>query len=202
MKVNLPVENGNACLNVLRSVAYSGIPTVRPIGFKVGETSTVIGISDRVIEDMTTFISNVTSYQFVGSFSGLQEVTCKCEGSMTIAELLNGCGINAIGDVTVPILHSDYGVSVSIIFRCDAGFYTQEQNDELMYEKGYTGYAAINSRHTNLKAFTFKECDDGSYEVLVESEDGAQPQAILLSAISGLERILDNLKNSLKTNVE
>lgn len=189
MEIVLQQGIGNALLNAVRSEAYLCYPIIRPIGFKVGGDSTVVGIADSVVEDMTTFISNVSRWVF--DYRGDSPVICTkvvCDGELLLSELLKGSGITTNGDAA--ILHSNAPVEVEVVFNFVAGNKLLQENDALLKKAGYNGFTAINSRHCVIDKFTFKvvdTMDDAEvFDVLITTVDGSSDKAVFKKALEGV----------------
>lgn len=196
MQVTLEKGLGNAFLNTVRSAAYVCCPIVRPIGFKVGGDSTVVSISDSVLEDMTTFISNVSRHVFY--YRGnrdLIEATVECDGELMLSALLNGTGVTVNEDV--PVLHSNAPVRVSVIFHFGSGNHLIQENEAILENAGYTGYVATNSRHCVVDAFTFNRTDTSDteevYEVTLTTIDGSSPDTVFKMAVQHVKEVAQRI---------
>lgn len=64
MRIELNKQYGPALVNLLRQVSMTACKVLRPIAFSTGAHSNVLDTSDSAIEDMTTFIDNVTSANY------------------------------------------------------------------------------------------------------------------------------------------
>lgn len=177
---------GEAFLNAIRAAAFVTQPVLRPVGFKVGNASNVLAISDNVEEDMTTFISNVCSGIFAtNSDNEAIEVTAVCDGELTMSQMLHGSGVQC--DRDFPVLHSLSPVEVSVVFRKDKGTHYSDENQEFLKSRGFSHNVAINSRHCNLESFTFKRVDEEknkeTFEITIVTNDGESPKVLLDNAM-------------------
>ena len=136
---------GDAYLNCIRSAAYVGINVIRPIGVRIGGSSTVIDVSNSVQEDMPTIVSAISKGVYTGDLKPgeLVEVSTSSNGELSLVELLNGSRIKSSVDVTV--MHSMVNTEISVIFTSANGWYKTEDNMSKLEAGGYTGYVAINS---------------------------------------------------------
>ena len=146
---------GDAYLNCIRSAAYVGINVIRPIGVRIGGSSTVIDVSNSVQEDMPTIVSAISKGVYTGDLKPgeLVEVSTSSNGELSLVELLNGSRIKSSVDVTV--MHSMVNTEISVIFTSANGWYKTEDNMSKLEAGGYTGYVTINSRHCDIETFTY-----------------------------------------------
>lgn len=197
--ITVGFENGvgTAFLNSVRCAAYVCYPVIRPIGFKVGGDSTVVSISDDVLEDMTTFISNVscTHYYYVGNCS-LIKAEAVCNGELLLSELLAGSGIRCETDSVV--LHSTAPVTVSVIFRFASGSYLSNDNAGVLEDAGYEGFVATGSRHCVVDAFTFKVVDKTDtneiFEIKISTVDESDELTVLKAAVGYVKSLAGSCK--------
>lgn len=198
MQVNLQTGTGSAYLNAIRSTAYGCYPVVRPIGFKVGDHSTVVTTSDSVLEDMTTFISNVSHCIFKCTGDrDLIVATCLCNGELRISELLADSPISVENDAI--ILHSMQEIEVSVVFLNTTGNRMLYDNSDLLEKHGLTGYVAITSRHCIINAFTFHKIDELGdntevFEVSIETIDDTNEESVFNHAVKKTQEAIASLE--------
>lgn len=179
MILNLNRYTDKTYVNLLRQVCMCRIPEVRPIAFKVGATSNVAEIGDSVEEDMSEFISNVSSavFRFVKE-DDLCVTRCDCDGVLKLSNLTSGNVSLVQGDKE--ILHSLARINVQVIFRKAAGRYKLAENREFVRQRatsiGITDvneWVFINSRHCPVISF----CDN----LLGELKDGCQHEVEVIT---------------------
>ncbi len=190
LEITLRKGMGNPILNAVRSAAFFCCPVIRPVAFKVGGESNVLSISDTVIEDMTTFISTMSKFNYAyNGNSKLVVASCECSGELQLSELLGDVGITSDHDGV--ILHSTAPIKVEVVFAYARGNYTTLENTKLIQDAGYGGFVAINSRHCNVESFTFKHLSEDkqteTFEVTVKSLDGRSAEAVVKDAVALLE---------------
>lgn len=200
VKVKFNKGVGNAFLNCVRCAAFHSTSTIKPIGFRVGGDSTVVSISDSVLEDMTTFIKNIALKKY--KYCGADDLVCAsavCHSDLLLSDLLAGSGVTV--DVDGVVLHSTANVPVEVIFRYSAGCYSADENATFIRKNGYEGFVPIASRHSAVKTFTFdvSEATDTEeiFEVRIESVDDSDELVLLKQAT----KFVDELCNSSKFNL-
>lgn len=187
-------------LNAARSAAFICYPCIRPIAFDVGGDSNVLSISDSVIEDMTTFISNVSTLNF--SYSGnsaLIAAKVTCDGTLTIKQLLAGTGISC--NVDREILHSSTPTDVTVVFAVQSGNKLNTENEELLTETPYEKFTVINSRHCIVNSFTYHKIDDSdgneTYDVTIDTIGDVSEEEVLKLAFNHLKQVASKMENNL-----
>lgn len=200
LEITLRKGIGNPILNAVRSAAFFCCPVIRPVAFKVGGESNVLNISDTVIEDMTTFISTVSKFNYAyNGNSKFVVARCECNGELRLSELLSGVGITSDQDGV--ILHSTAPICVEVVFMFCAGNYTSLENTKSVQDAGYNGFVVVNSRHCNVESFTFKHLSEDqqteTFEVSVTTLDGRSAEAICKDAIGLLGSELKTLQSHL-----
>ena len=188
---------GNSFLNAVRSAAFLSFPVARPIGFKVGANSNVLNISDNVVEDMTTFIANVSNHVFsYGGNSSVILAEAECEGELRLSQLLEGTGISCADDTVV--LHSMIPTKVQVIFGFREGNHLMNDNAKVMANAGYEGFTPVNSRGCILNNFNVhlieKSDTTETFEVTLSTIDGTSETAVLEHAFG---MVKDNVSKAL-----
>lgn len=185
MKLEMNKQYGPALLNLLRQTAMTSVNVIKPIAFAVGDTSNVIDTSDAVAEDMTSFIHNVMSVNYMCP-ENIERTLYVCEidavASLSTRQLQQ-FGVYATTDKI--LLHLLSKAHVTIIFRCGRGNYSAKQNIAFLAESGVdtNSLVVVASRHSALDSFTHTE---------IESEDSYITDINITSQITTDRRILEN----------
>lgn len=172
MRIKVDKYSGASFLNTLRQVALTRLKEVRPIAFRVGSFSNVLTINDSVEEDMTEFISKVSSSVF--NFDGEDQLIAwkgladKCLAVSQIA----GDGLSILVHGCEDVLHCDGSEEVVIYFRNDCGKFTREENIAFLRSHSIDtdSLVVIASRHSPVKTFAFEKVSEPDYENNVEFE--------------------------------
>lgn len=180
-------------VNLIRQICMCRIPTLRPIAFKVGELSNVAEISPMVEEDMSEFISTVSSavYRADGA-EEIFSVSTKGDGEFRISSLCYSTVQLVKGDCAA--LHTHTPITVEVLFRKATGVYTEKENrDFLKAEKvDLDGWTVINSRHCAVKKFHPKKVkewpDRVEYEISLVTDDSIGEEEILMEAFNVLKQ--------------
>lgn len=194
MKVVLDSNSSNAFLNLLRKVLRSRLPSARPIAFKVGSVCDVCNTADSVEEDMSEFISNVSSSFFaMNEDSELAVYTCSVNGTLSLAGAsseLAASGVTVLDLGTDEVLHTLSPIPVTIYFRRAPGRFTARENEEFLAGKGVdtSELIIINSRHCPIKNLTYEEVDqyDGKteYNFSLETDGSITSESAVASALN------------------
>lgn len=194
-KIAINKNYSTAVLNFIRCIGLTMTKEIRPIGFSVGTSSTVIEIGDNVEEDMTEFTNNVSSCKFR---SDSEEELLVWTG--TFNSVLNSTDIK--GDVVSlnnkELLHSLGPETVTIYFRNSNGMYTGDENREFLASQGVNldRVMTISSRHSQIDNYTFKEVeridDKIVYDVNVSSTYGATFKDLAEKALAELSEVLNS----------
>lgn len=196
---------GESLLNTVRQVTMTQIPVVRPVAFKVGSTSNVITINDKVVEDMVTFISNVSALQFRAAREfDTTKVTGVCHSTLRASDLFSGTDVECLGSDT-ELLHSLADVPVEVVFRKCAGVHSAEENTEALESTGFAteAFVVTNSRHCNVEQFGIKKLhgqydrtDTESFEVMIYTSDGTEEREVFTQGVKLLAVGLTSLQIS------
>lgn len=155
MKIEVNKYYGESLINALRQAAICGIPEVRPIAFKVGTASNVLEISDLVEEDMTEFISNVSSSVYeTSSNSELFNLEVEAHGVLTVNQLCSG-EIAIANRGIEEVLHTFAPIKVTVYFRKAAGSYREKENESFLENNSVdtSNLVVVNSRHCPVQKF-------------------------------------------------
>lgn len=200
MQLTLNKQYGPALLNLLRQVAMCSVPTIRPIAFSVGSTSTIIASNDNTIEDMTEFIDNVMKSNYTTqSTEKLIVYEGDVNGTMLVSEF-GKVGIETKEDAE--ILHTLRNVPVRIVFRNDAGNYTAKENQQFLLENSAfkeEEFVCVASRHSDIESYTQKETERNSnleYNVQIKTFSGRTDREILSLAKQQILNLLSDLNIS------
>lgn len=194
MKIKLNRNTAAGVMNCIRQAAMTRIPVLRPIAFAVGETCDVVDIGDYAEEDMTEFISNITSMEF--QYSGNSEVVKfakVCKGVLQASDLVTSEIKVARYDVT-EVLHTSIPQKVEIYFRFSDGMHRKEDNESFLQANGIdtSKLVVINSRHCAMENFFAKELVEEStpgevvYDVSVMTNSTHSQADILEQAIKSI----------------
>jgi hypothetical protein len=128
MRIELNKQYGPALVNLLRQVSMTACKVLRPIAFSTGAHSNVLDTSDSAIEDMTTFIDNVTSANY---YVTNQESSELIRFDATVARTLDTSQFQSEGILCKEnkvVLNTLADLKVSIIFRYSSNRYTAKEN--------------------------------------------------------------------------
>lgn len=200
MHVSFVKGVGTAFLNAVRAESFIKQDVLRPIGFKVGDTSTIIDTPENVLEDMTTFISNVDVFNFCATQNkDLIIAQCQCNGVLSMRGLLDGTGIQVPYDEE--ILHTMGDVNVCVAFRMANGNHLSNENAAFLEDHGVHGFSAINSRHSTIKSFTANKIEEDDYtetfDIEIITSDGSDSNSILRNAVRAIVENANKLLNYL-----
>lgn len=195
MRIELNKQYGPALVNLLRQVSMTACKVLRPIAFSTGAHSNVLDTSDSAIEDMTTFIDNVTSANY---YVTNQESSELIRFDATVARTLDTSQFQSEGILCKEnkvVLNTIADLNVSIIFRYTNNRYTAKEN-VLFLQKQHINtdeYIVIPSRHCAVDSFTQSE---------IESEDSYVVDIDIKSDVCSAEQILDQTMKTISEQVE
>lgn len=198
MKLRLNKYVGDSIVNSLRQAVMCRVPDTRPIAFKVGEMSDVVNISDVVEEDMTEFISNVSS-SYYASANELEVFNSRVGNVLHTSDIAKGSGISVLSVGVSEVLHVLAGVPVTIYFRRDAGKFLSKENAMFLKSKGVdtNSLVIINSRHSPVLNFSFtkKRVSDfiDEFDISVYTNGSVPGEEILKYGIEILKKDLENI---------
>ena len=198
MKLVLNSLSSNAFMNLFRTVLLCRLDSTRPIAFSVGVGSDVCNISDSVEEDMSEFISNVSSSYFtINSESDLAKLELSVNGTLELSQessALASCNVQVLNLGVDGVLHSLESVPVVVYFRRAAGHFTADENEEFLQSRGVdtSKLVVVNSRHCPIQKYTFEPVDSDNgkttYEVSIETDGSITAESaadLALSLIDG-----------------
>lgn len=160
MKFKLNKQYGPSLINLIRQVSMTAIPTVRPIAFSVGAHSNVLDTADSVVEDMTSFIHNVSACEYTAANKEAKLLTYNGIAAGTLqTNAFSSAGVISHSDATV--LHTLSNTNVSIIFRNARGNFSAKENIEFLQDNAIDTkhYVVIPSRHCAVDKFTITDED-------------------------------------------
>lgn len=186
MKIKVDKYSGASYLNTLRQIALTRLKEIRPIAFKVGAFSNVLTINDSVEEDMTEFISKISSSVF--SYEGNAPLF-KWKGIVNRCLAINELAKDGLGVVVAgckEILHCDGCEEAIIYFRNDCGKFTREENIGFLRSNSVNtdDLVVVASRHSPIKLFAFEKVGDPDYEGNVEYELSVCTKGIITEEIA------------------
>lgn len=206
MKITLDSNSSNAYMNLLRKVLRCRIPSTRPIAFKVGSVCDVCNTADSVEEDMSEFISNVSSSLFaMEENSDFAVFECSVSETLNLSELssqLASSGVTVLDLGTDSVLHALSVTPVRIYFRKAPGNFTIKENEEFLESRGVdtSSLVVVNSRHCPIKNLTYKVLDNVNgktvYDLEVETDGSLTTEAALTKAAN---LIVDDSKSLLES---
>lgn len=173
MKLKLNKEYGESLCNTIRQIALTQMVVVRPVGFSVGDNSTVIDTCDSVEEDMTEFISNVCEGVYLAVTSELPELlegTVRCNGTLTLGDLCpEGWDITALQPERA-VLHTLAPVVVGVVFRASTGYHSMQENADFLAKNNYLAgsWVPISSRHSLVTRFSYTTLETESDKCTME----------------------------------
>lgn len=182
MRFQLNKQCGPAMLNLLRQIAMTAIPCVRPIAFSVGLNSNVIDTADSVVEDMTAFIHNAMCNKYVTDDLSKKLIVYDATASGVLqASVFEDIGIRSYQDNT--ILHLLSQTHVSIIFRNARGNFSAKDNISFLQDNAIdtNKYVVVPSRHSAVDSISINE---------IESETAYIADLTVQSQLYSEEKIL------------
>lgn len=200
MRIELKKHSANAIINALRHVAMTEIPVLRPIAFAVGTGSNVIEIGDWCEEDMTEFISSLSTmtYAYSGDLS-LVKFDELCSGVVNYT-ILESSGIKVLTVQTKDVLHLRQQARVQVYFRNAPGKFTSDENEKFLVRNGVdaSNLTVINSRHCAALALiptvVEETMDTTVFDVEIVSSCGKSGDEILTQSIDFLTSELNQIK--------
>lgn len=209
MKIVLDSLGANAFINLVRTMMLCRLESVRPIAFSVGTTSDVCNISDNVEEDMSEFISNVSSSCYaIDSGTDLVKLELSVDGTLSFAQessQLAAQGLKVLNLGVSEVLHSLCSVPVTIYFRKAAGHFTIDENEEFLEARGVdvSTLVVTNSRHSPVSRFGFKQEDVAGGKTVFEislQTDGSMTEDDAVKTV--LSMIADDAKTTLASSFQ
>lgn len=196
MQIKVNKQYSNAFVNLLRQIILTGVDTVRPIAFQVGNTSNVLATADSVEEDMTTFIRQVCNNTY---YTKTDDELVVCE-SVCSSVLRSGdfqpAGIAAVQEKE--LLHVLGEISVSVVFRNTAGSHSKEDNIMCLERNSLLSdnFIVIPSRHSDIGAFRYESTvsgDDVVYDLHIESMTGRSEAELINFAKDKISVLLQQI---------
>ena len=192
MKVTLAKFTDEMYVNLIRQICMCRVPALRPVAFKVGEMSNVAEISSMVEEDMSEFISNMSSavYKSVIDDEVLIAST-KVSNKFNISDLTTSSVQLVSGDCEA--LHVHAPITVTVIFRKASGVYTEKENRDFLEKRKVSleGFTVINSRHCVIKKFQSKKVEEAEttveYEIRVVTDGSILEDEVVETALKILQ---------------
>lgn len=170
--MNYTVRKGLGSIlgNLTRQMLLTQWPSVRPIGYAVGDKSTVISAGSNVVEAMVELSSSISSLRYRSDME-MGDIRCvEFEAPVIKAGDLSQNGIEVIGNLDKEILHFvGSPLVLKVYFRCGYGSFSTYENRRFLEKESLfeNNVITINSRHCDVSDISFSvEPLNEDYETL------------------------------------
>lgn len=190
MKFKVNKYLGASYVGLIRTIALTMFPTVRPIAIKCGNESNVIDLGDSCEEDTCEFISacqaSTYKYDGEGDFVVLKTTVGSVLNLDTVSKPK---GFSILSQGVKEVLHVMTPVTVEIYFRKGYGKYTEKENNVFLKSKGIDvdNLTCFSSRHCAVPVFSYQEPEeDGDsliYDINISATDGYSSEEVLKAAV-------------------
>lgn len=185
MKVELNRNIATPYLNLMRSIAMTQIPCIRPIAFSVGN-SNLVTAGNTVMEDMIEFNNNLSSLKYRGNFSkDLEVVSLVCNGVLKSSDLEKK-GLKVCSDSDSELLHVlNNEIQVTVYFYCGTNTMNTQESKHTLEANGVAANNNIipmNANFSCIKKFAYSlvstKAGKEEYEVTIETDNGMSEEEV------------------------
>lgn len=224
IRFNTDKGAGKVLCNTLRQIALTKRYVVRPIAFKVGDSSNILSAGNLVIEDMIEFSSSLTGLDYELNRPITQEdhnriIECNynCTGVLTVRDLSQGeIVVTSEDKLNDEILHlvqlsggTKASTTVTVFYRIAEGAADKNDNEYFLSKElsgtlinGSDGIdnsiVILSSRHTDVASFAYTisqtSLDHDSVQCKIETLNSTSEKDVLIDACDTLGSLLASVK--------